>query len=167
MRGEFTQEEFTGVQSVTASLQGADWQKHLMTQSNPDRATRKKLDTLKELFDGGMTLQEFNIMAKKRPEFYEPLRPTFEGWWHAGRIKAASKRVGTGITLVEDLKAIDPKMKLEFRDETASKIGGANPPGYYLNLGSLLKLLVKADKPSASGEAKAKKKLKTFLGGIT
>lgn len=75
----------------------------------------------------------------------------------------AARPLGPGVHLIEDLSVLGPNFRLVFRELGGDFFGFEQVPGYYLDLGGMLKLVVRAPKPSPAGEAKAKKVIAKVL----
>ena len=76
---------------------------------------------------------------------------------------AAARPLAPGVHLVEDLSVLGPNFRLVYRELGSDYLGSEQVPGYYLDLGGLLKLVVKTPKQSPAGEAQAKKAIANLL----
>ena len=99
-------------------------------------------------------------LAYQNPDLRPTLLPLIEK--HAS-VKAASRPLGPGVHLIEDLSVLGPNFRLVFRELGGDFLGSEQVPGYYLDLGGLLKLVYKTPKMSPAGEAQAKKTLAKLL----
>lgn len=98
---------------------------------------------------------------QNKPEHYYGLPP---------KGKQASVKVARplppGVHLIEDLSVLGPNFRLVYRELGSDYLGSEQVPGYYLDLGGLLKLVVKTPKQSPAGEAQAKKVIAKLLSAI-
>jgi len=78
-------------------------------------------------------------------------------------VKSASRPLGPGVHLIEDLSVLGPNFRLVFRELGGDFLGSEQVPGYYLDLGGLLKVVYKTPKMSPAGEAQAKKTIAKLL----
>ena len=67
--------------------------------------------------------------------------------------------MGPGVHLIENLPHLGPNVRLVFREYGSDLFGAEADPGYYLDVGGILKRLHKAEEMSSKGEAKARKAL--------
>jgi hypothetical protein len=86
-------------------------------------------------------------LDQNRPESYYGLAP---------RGIQASRLLGPGVHLIEDLSVLGPNFRLVFRELGGDFFGSEQVPGYYLDLGGMLKLVYRTPQMSPAGEAKAK-----------
>ena len=91
---------------------------------------------------------------QNKPESYYGLPP---------KGKQAARPLAPGVHLVEDLSVLGPNFRLVYRELGSDYLGSEQVPGYYLDLGGLLKLVVKTPKQSPAGEAQAKKVIANLL----
>jgi hypothetical protein len=91
---------------------------------------------------------------QNKPESYYGLPP---------KGKQAARPLAPGVHLIEDLSVLGPNFRLVYRELGGDFLGSERVPGYYLDLGGLLKLVVKAPEQSPAGEAKAKKAIAKLL----
>jgi hypothetical protein len=91
---------------------------------------------------------------QNKPEHYYGLPP---------KGKQAARPLAPGVHLVEDLSVLGPNFRLVYRELGSDLLGSEQVPGYYLDLGGLLKLVVKTPKQSPAGEAQAKKVIANLL----
>jgi hypothetical protein len=107
-------------------------------------------------------LSQFASPASKdqnKPQSYYGLPPKGK----QASVKAASRPLGPGVHLIEDLSVLGPNFRLVFRELGGDFLGSEQVPGYYLDLGGLLKLVYKTPKMSPAGDAQAKKTIAKLL----
>lgn len=75
----------------------------------------------------------------------------------------AARSLGPGVHLVEELPALGPNVRIVFRELGSDILRSETVPGYYLDVGGLLKLLFETEKMSGRSEATAKKNLERLL----
>lgn len=96
---------------------------------------------------------------QNKPQSYYGLPPKGK----QASVKSASRPLGPGVHLIEDLSVLGPNFRLVFRELGGDFLGSEQVPGYYLDLGGILKLVYKTPKMSPAGEAQAKKIIAKLL----
>ena len=91
---------------------------------------------------------------QNKPESYYGLAP---------RGIQASRPLGPGVHLIEDLSVLGPNFRLVFRELGGDFLGSEQVPGYYLDLGGILKLVYRTPKMTPAGEVQAKNTITKLL----